>query len=86
MDNGLQILESPFKNSDGSRGVVAGPHKSFLVAFKNGNNYTDEHVSSYLTDSVKIHRSTFKSSVHIRLTNAPKINEYGHFSYQKEIR
>ena len=86
MDNGLQILESPFENSDGSRGVVAGPHKSFLVAYKNGNNYTDEHVSSYLTDSVKIHRSIFKSSVHIRLTNAPKINENDIFSYQEEIR
>ena len=61
LPNGLTIYESQFVNSDGSRGLVGGPHRVFTEIHR---NLKENHlsVSAYLTDVVKTYKRGFQVS------------------------
>ena len=63
MESGLAIYESQFKSVDGSRGVVAGPHKSF-----NGITGSVNHV--YLTEPAMVYCQMHSSG---QVTGLPDI-------------
>lgn len=48
MSNGLAIYDSQLKSVDGSRGIIAGPHKSF-----NKRNGSSNH--AYLTNPTSMY-------------------------------
>ena len=48
---GLTIYSSPFASTDGSRGVVAGPHASFRIT--NNNFYTHAEQTAFFTAQMK---------------------------------
>ena len=66
LPNGLTIYESQFLNSDGSRGLVRGPHRVFTEIH---NKFKGNHssMSAYLTNIVKIYQNGFKLSVDMPL-------------------
>ena len=61
LPNGLTIYESQFVNSDGSRGLVGGPHRVFTEIHR---NLKENHLSmsAYLTDVVKMYKRGFQVS------------------------
>ena len=63
MESGLAIYESQFKSIDGSRGVVAGPHKSF-----NRSDGSVNHV--YLTQAALIYCQMHQLGLEIGLLDS----------------
>ena len=64
LPNGLTIYESQFVNSDGSRGLVGGPHRIFTEIHKNLNG-SHLSMSAYITNVVKTYKSGFKASLEV---------------------
>ena len=79
LPNGLTIYESQFLNSDGSRGLVGGPHRVFTEIQKNlkGNHLI---MSAYLTDIVKTYKSGFELSIDVPLLGFKEIESNENFS------
>ena len=66
LPNGLSIYESQFKNVDGSRGIVGGPHKVFSEVHKSlGGNHVS--MSAYLSEIVNTYQNSFKIGLDIPL-------------------
>ena len=56
LPNGLTIYKSQFVSSDGTRGIVGGPHRIFTEINRKLNG-THLGMSSYLTDIVKTYQN-----------------------------
>ena len=70
LPNGLSIYKSQFVNSDGSRGVVAGPHRVFSQIHKNlGNNHI--RTSAYFKEMTKIYNSAYQISLDTSIIGFP---------------
>ena len=58
LPNGLRICESMFANSDGSRGVVYGPHSSFSDVHRNLGTHLS--MNAYITQAVHDYNEGYK--------------------------
>ena len=66
LPNGLRLYESQFANIDGSRGVVCGPHSSFLGVYKSlGENHLA--MSAYICHTVLNYRNGYSLGLDISL-------------------
>ena len=55
LSNGLSIYKLQFVGSDGSRGIVAGPHRIFSEIHKSlGNNYVS--ITAYVKEVTQIYK------------------------------
>ena len=75
LPNGFTIFESSFKNPDGSRGIVAGPHRYITEIFQSLNQ---SHMSlgAYLTDMAKAFRDGYRVSLDVSLLNGSELEVY----------
>ena len=66
LPNGLTIYESQFLSSNGTRGVIGGPHRIFTEIH---NNLKGTHLSmsAYMTDVVNAYRYGFQLSLDVPL-------------------
>ena len=55
LPNGFTIFESFFKNPDGSRGIVAGPHR-YITEILQSLNQSHMSLGAYLTDMANAFR------------------------------
>ena len=66
LPNGLKLYESQFANIDGSRGVVCGPHSSFLGVYRGlGENHMA--MSAYICHAVNNYRNGYSLGLDIPL-------------------
>ena len=56
LPSGLAIYKSWFKNADGTRGVIGGPHRVFTEI----ESLNQVNVRSFLTDQYKLFRSGYQ--------------------------
>ena len=68
LPNGFTIFESCFKNPDGSRGMVAGPHR-YITEILKSLNQSHMSLGAYLTDMARAFRTAPLSD-----TVAPKFS------------
>ena len=66
MDSGLTLLESKILGSDGSTGVMGGPHPSFDVRISNPNP-THFGLGVYLTDATAVYRAKWMAGTDVSL-------------------
>ena len=66
MHSGLTIYESKFLGSDGSTGVLGGPHPSFSVSIQNPNP-THFGLGVFLTDATSVYREKWAASMSVSL-------------------
>ena len=64
LDSGLTILESKFVGSDGSTGVLGGPHPSFYIR---GPNPTHFGIGVFLTESTALYRAKWQAGMGVSL-------------------
>ena len=65
LPNGLTIYKSMFRNSDGSRGVIGGPHRIFTEIERQQSNYAS--MEQYCVEQVKLVKFGYKVSLDIPL-------------------
>ena len=92
LPNGLGIYKSQFMGSDGSRGIVAGPHRIFSEIHKClGNNHVN--MSAYIKEVTQIYKFGYQVSLDTSLLGIkeflPERNEImfddkGTFPHQSE--
>ena len=92
LPNGLSIYKSQFMGSDGSRGIVAGPHRMFFEIHKRlGNNHVN--MSAFVKEVTQIYKVGYQVSLDTSLLGIkeflPERNEImfddkGTFPHQSE--
>ena len=85
LPTGLTIYESQFLNSDGTRGLVGGPHKVFTEIHKNLKG-THLSMSAYLNKVVQVYQNGFSLSIDVPLlgTKNFELNESDKLSNKSE--
>ena len=79
LPKGLSIYKSQFLNSDGSRGLVGGPHRIFTKIHKCFGGHLS--MNAYLTDVVNAYQNGYKLSLDVSLLD---IKEFTPFSQKYE--
>ena len=72
LPNGLSIYKSQFLNSDGSRGLVGGPHRIFTKIHKCFGGHLS--LNAYLTDVVNAYQNGYKLSLDVSLLDIKKVD------------
>ena len=75
LPNGFTIFESSFKNPDGSRGIVAGPHR-YITEILQSLNQSHMSLGAYLTDMAKAFRDGYRVSLDVSLLNGTDLEVY----------
>ena len=75
LPNGFTIFESCFKNPDGSRGMVAGPHR-FITEILKSLNQSHMSLGAYLTDMARAFRDGYRISLDVSLLNGTDLEVY----------
>ena len=75
LPNGFTIFESFFKNPDGSRGIVAGPHR-YITEILQSLNQSHMSLGAYLTDMANAFRDGFRVSLDVSLLNGKDLEVY----------
>ena len=66
LPSGLTIYRSLFKNADGGRGVIGGPHEIFS-AIDNHFNFIQSHQLTFLCNQQELYRSGYQINPDISL-------------------
>ena len=74
LPNGLSIYKSQFLNSDGSRGLVGGPHRIFTKIHKGFGDHLS--MNMYLTAVVNVYQNGYKSSLDVSLLDIKEFTPF----------
>ena len=74
LPNGLSIYKSQFLNSDGSRGLVGGPHRIFTKIHKCFGGHLS--MNAYLTDVVNAYQNGYKLSLDVSLLDIKEFTPF----------